>query len=319
MSVSNVTVQQTYAADGMTLTFAIPFAYPSGDADGLTKVYVVDSVTGIKTLKTEGALNDYTLTPTGDNPTQVLFNVAPVSPNIVFIRREMPYDQAVSFVNSGQMLLTDIQLGIDGLCFEIQQVAEKDKRAVHLNDIQLVSSFDLTLPLAIVGSSNACLGTNLAGDGFEIGPTFGEIESAEEYADDALASQLAAAASAAAAAASAAAAAISAANMFVSTRFAVTDAQAATDLLGEVFDGTVITSVNYWYELIRGTTVIANGVLSMQYKNGTWGFVLGEVVGDEGGLTFTVSQATTFGQLRLALDAGAGNGTIKFKKITNLV
>ena len=66
--------------------------------------------------------------------------------------------------------------------------------------------------------------------------------------------------------------------------------------------------------MIRGTTVVFNGRLSMQSVNGTWRVEDGGGEGDASGVTFSVSQATTVGQLRAALDSGAGNGTIKIKK-----
>lgn len=94
----------------------------------------------------------------------------------------------------------------------------------------------------------------------------------------------------------------------------VVNGQAATDLEGEVFDGEEVTSVLFFAEIIRGTTVTVAGQVSMHYKNGTWERQMGGFSGIHG-VTFSVSQATTVGQLRAALNSGAGNGTIKFKKI----
>jgi len=96
---------------------------------------------------------------------------------------------------------------------------------------------------------------------------------------------------------------------------AVTDAQSATDLTGETIDFASYSSVDYDFEILRGTTVIANGSLSIQDLNGTGRIIVGGFRADEvHGVTFTITQTTTVAQLRAALDTGAGNGTIKLRK-----
>jgi hypothetical protein len=83
---------------------------------------------------------------------------------------------------------------------------------------------------------------------------------------------------------------------------AVTDGQSAT-----------YSSVDYDFEIIRGTTVNANGTFSLQKQNGSWRISLGPYRGDIHGVTFTLSGTTTQ-QLRAALNSGAGNGTIKLSR-----
>lgn len=97
------------------------------------------------------------------------------------------------------------------------------------------------------------------------------------------------------------------------TSFAVLNNQAATNLTGETFDGTVYTTVEYCYEIVQGTTIMARGNFSVQYFNGTWTYVEGLGGGSAHGITFSLSQATTIGQLKAA-ESGLGNGTIKLKK-----
>lgn len=94
---------------------------------------------------------------------------------------------------------------------------------------------------------------------------------------------------------------------------AVTDGQSATDLSGESFLSATYSSVDYDFEIIRGTTVNANGTFSLQKQNGTWRISLGPYRGDIHGVTFTLSGTTTQ-QLRAALNSGAGNGTIKLSR-----
>jgi len=93
----------------------------------------------------------------------------------------------------------------------------------------------------------------------------------------------------------------------------VTDGQSATDLSGETWTSATYTSVDFYFEIIRGTTVNASGVFSAQLQNGSWRIVLGPYRGDIHGVTFSLSGTTTQ-QLKAALNSGAGNGTIKLSK-----
>ena len=99
------------------------------------------------------------------------------------------------------------------------------------------------------------------------------------------------------------------------TTHTVTDGQSATDLTGETVDGASYSSAIYEVEILRGTTVLANGKIALQYVNSTWRIVQGGFITTSAyGVTFSVSQTTTVAQLRAALDSGAGNGTIKLSK-----
>lgn len=101
---------------------------------------------------------------------------------------------------------------------------------------------------------------------------------------------------------------------FSTSSHSFTDGQSATSLTGETVNSASYKSVVYEFEIIRGTTVFANGRFSLQYLNSAWRIADGAYDGEIHGLTFTLSGTTT-AQLRLAADVGAGNGTIKFKKI----
>lgn len=93
----------------------------------------------------------------------------------------------------------------------------------------------------------------------------------------------------------------------------VTDGQSASSLVGETFLSASYSAVDYFFEIIRGTTVNANGEFSAQKQNGTWRISLGPYRGDIHGVTFALSGTTTQ-QLTAALNSGAGNGTIKLSK-----
>jgi hypothetical protein len=103
------------------------------------------------------------------------------------------------------------------------------------------------------------------------------------------------------------------APFFARTSYPVTNGQGASNLSGQTFDGASITSVFYAYEITQGTTIMATGDFSCHYKNGTWVLLDGMSRGDAHGVTFSLSQTTTVGQLKAA-ESGLGNGTIKLKR-----
>lgn len=101
---------------------------------------------------------------------------------------------------------------------------------------------------------------------------------------------------------------------FVESSHSFTDNQAATDLSGETVNSANFKSAIYEFQIIRGTTVFANGRLYLQYLNSAWRLVESAYDGDSHGLTWSITGTTT-AQLKVAADTGAGNGTIKFKKL----
>lgn len=336
MSISNLLVQQVYTTNGVTVSFPIPFAFLPGDAESVTKVYAVDLADGGKILQVIGALNDYTLPHDVDTePANVVFNTAPNNCDIL-VTRVLTLAQAIEFINSGQGLLDNIEEGMDILTMLIQQVNELAQKSVRLHEIVTTSAFDPVLPVDIaqIANANTCPITNEDAAGWapaSTWPTGDNINNAQEYANEAEASAAAAAASATAASGSGTAAALAAASAAVSSAaaalsaaaaaetgfddgatHAVTDGQASTDLTGEILDHTVNTSGIWFFEIIRGTAMFANGWISPQYINGSWRVAIGPYAGELHGVTWAINSST--GQLAAALDSGAGNGTIKIKK-----
>ena len=110
---------------------------------------------------------------------------------------------------------------------------------------------------------------------------------------------------------------------FIESSHAITANQLATNLTGETAVNTAFSSVEYYYEIIRGTTVFVNGVIRLQSVNGTWRLLQGQFEGEDfdglpGGVTFSITQSVNTVQLRLAADSN-GNGTIKFKRLNYAV
>lgn len=234
--------------------------------------------------------------------------------------------------------LKAIENAFDRVLGPVQRLAYLAQRSVKLPDYLDLANFDPTLPIEVTDTTSRTIVTTAAGTGFKIGPTATEIANAQSYALAAAASASAAAASETAAAASASAAASSASAAAASETAAAASAadaaasvatlwtehephaftagQAATDLTGETADGTVYTSVMYEYEVIRGTTIFANGRFVMQYLNSAWRLVDdGYAANEVHGLTFSFTEAAGVFQLRLAVNAGS-NGNVKLSRRT---
>lgn len=95
----------------------------------------------------------------------------------------------------------------------------------------------------------------------------------------------------------------------------ITDGQAATDLAAETLDLALYSSGVYDCEIIRGTTIFANGPVAIQNVNGTGRVRVGMLLTDiTTGVVFTVSQVGLVVTLRAACSAGPGNGTIKLSR-----
>lgn len=168
MAVSNETVKQLYPGNGSQDNFAIPCQFIPASASEQIKVFLVD-VDGVSTAQTEGALQDYVLSPAYNpitnpsGPSEVVFNTPPASDVLVLITRELPLRQLVSYINSGKFIAKTHEDGMDRLVFMMQQVAEKLKRIPVLNILD-ESVINMEVPKAI---PLGLLATNLTGDGFQ--------------------------------------------------------------------------------------------------------------------------------------------------------
>lgn len=134
MSLANTTVQALYAANGANTDFAIPFS-PVIDDSAETLVYTRDESTDPATevLKTEGALNDYTLigAPTAsDFHTTVRFNTAPANGLIVLVIRQMPRTQTLDLQPSGAFQPASQESALDRLVAMVQELNQKIRRAL---------------------------------------------------------------------------------------------------------------------------------------------------------------------------------------------
>jgi len=138
MSVANTAVKALYQGNGSNDTFAIPFQYIPTEASTVVKVYSVDDE-GVKTLLTEGAMQDYVLDPPYDantNPTgpaNVIFNTPPTADEKVLVIRYMLLRQVLAFSNIGRIPGESVEQGLDRLCYLIQQLNDKLGRTAEFN------------------------------------------------------------------------------------------------------------------------------------------------------------------------------------------
>lgn len=216
----------------------------------------------------------YTLSPNEVNPTTVVFVTAPTSSQRVMIYRDVPFTQVLNAINTGPFQQEDYETQLDLIVMMIQQLDERLDRTIRYKKSD--GSGDMVLP-----SVASRAGKYLTFDSNGL-PTVTDSQVIEEYE---------------------------------TSSHTITDGQSATDLDGETVDAEVYTSVMYYMEITRGTTVFAHVISAMQYLNNTWRIVQGSALALEAhGVTLSVSQSGTVGQLRAALNSGAGNGTIKIKK-----
>jgi hypothetical protein len=305
MALSSSVVRQQHVADGSTVNFSIPFPLIESDSNEV-KVYIRDeSVTpATETLAVEG--DDYELTgrPTpSDFHTTVTFDTAPASGLIIQIERELALEQTLDMLENGSYNLAQFETAWDRAMAIIQQLHFLLRRTPRFTRTAADFLDDVDLPDP---EASAVLGRNEDNDGWEWKSAADLTNAAGALA---IANNLSDLSNVTAALQNLGIDPIS-----QQREFAFTDGQSATALTGETIDGSVYSSRVIEYEVIRGTTVMATGKLSLHYKNSTWGVVDGGYEGDPHGLSFSVSQAGAVATLRLAASAsGGGDGTIKIK------
>jgi hypothetical protein len=196
------------------------------------------------------------------------------------ILRVLPLEQETDLRNQGSYFPEDVEDQLDKcVMIDIQQ-QEQIARSVKIPETVSVDDFNPELPADIADSPNKVIVVNALGTGLEL------LEASEI------------------------------ASLAGEQDHALTDGQAATNLVGETVDSAFYTSRIYDYELIRGTTVFVTGRFSVHYRNAQWYLVMWSQNYDDAaaapGLTLSVT-GTTIAQLQAALDSGAGSGSIKIK------
>lgn len=163
MTVANTTVKQRYDGDGSTTTFAIPFAYLSGEVTNI-KVYLRDESVDPATETLQTAPTNYSLDDATD-PTNVVFVTAPTSDEKVLIVRETTYNQETDLSGANQV----IEDQLDRMALMIQELGEKIGRTITFDVSSGVS--DKSIPAPEDGKYLGWNGTDLANLDAQQGPT----------------------------------------------------------------------------------------------------------------------------------------------------
>lgn len=303
MSIATTTVSQTYVANGVNTAFAIPFPIIQSDTDEV-KVWKRDESVSpvVPVLLVAGV--DYNLTgrPTpSDFQTTVTFLVAPANLLKIIVERVVPLQQPFSPISNGSIILAEHERAYDRAVAILQQLDAGINRAIGFDRTSPYSGYKIPDPQGgkLLGFSVDGLSLKLfnAADIVNVANALAVANNLSDLSN-----------------VSAALINLGISPLSTQRKFAFTDGQAATNLTGETYDGAVYTSIVYEYEVIRGTTVFANGRLMLQYLNGTWGVVDDGFSGNLHGLTFSLTQVGAVAQLRLAASSsGGGNGFFKAK------
>lgn len=307
MSLANLTVKATYTANGSNDTFAIPFDVIVDDS-AETIVWLRDETTTppTETLQEEGSLNDYQLTGAvlpGDFHTNVVFNAGSIPANgiKVIVIRELPLTQTLNLVTSFNR--SAVNKAFDRVVAMIQQLDEKISRAPLLPVTE--QSAQLVMPEP---EEDKMLLWNASGQLENVDPsqTFAEISGL--LASENNLSDLA----------DAPTAVINlgiASNLVEDWSEYVLDESYFDEPLFEIVDLSLHSSVVFDVEIIRGTTVIANGQIAVQDLNGTGRILTSGMITTTPTLVdFSLDQTGTYCTLLVTVNPGPGNGTIKLRR-----
>lgn len=232
MPISSTTNRVSYQGDGTSAVFAFPYRFHAHSDLG---VYVYNSSVGggtitQLTLNAAGALG-FTVSATANasniypNGGSVIFNSTPNSQSVVTVYRDTGATNDFSVGQNGAIPSTGLTNSIDRLTIIAQRLKDLATRAIRLPD-GFYPAVDLTLPAILQPEQTIIL--NSTATGLAVGPTSGQVATAQSSALAAAASQTAAAASAVSASSSA----VSVGNNLVLVNSAVTSIGNAVSLIG---------------------------------------------------------------------------------------
>ena len=289
MSLSNTTVGTTYACNGATTTFAIPFAWTETSE---IKVYKITIATGVATLLT--LTTDYTFTPNDTNPTSIITNSAYASTFRVRLERTTALQQTVDYMNNSGFLAEDHEEALDKIVQMIQEVRLLADNSLRVSK----SNYGVTTELSPLLVAGAAVVVNATADGFELGDAVPDISLINAAIAQAQASAAAAAASEANAATSAASLGQVALTV-VGTRAAPTAVVAGT---GVVFTSITNETINFVEGSGGAVTVSANPQIQAGTINGQRLMLIGR--NDTNTITLNDGTGLNTGGLTLLLKAG---------------
>lgn len=187
MTVANVANKIREDGNGSKVAFTFSF-----------KIYKTSDIRAYKVTKaTEAAVlqvldTDYTVAiSSGTDGGTVTYAVAPTALQESFIISDFDIEQETDIPDRGALRESQIENALDrGILIDRQQQEQLDRALVMPETI--AADFDATLPVGLPDAPGASVIINDDGDGFDLGPTADEIESAQTYAEAAQAAQTAA-------------------------------------------------------------------------------------------------------------------------------
>lgn len=157
MTVSSATSDVTYDGNGSTQIFSVPFYFL--DDTHLVVQTVTAGVSSTKTLNT-----DYTVSGAGNEAGgEVTFLSAPATGTKVYIYRQVPLTQLVSYVENTPFPAVTQEEALDQLTMAAQQLYLAIQGALRLSAASTIDGVSGVLPEPL---ANAALGWNNSGTGF---------------------------------------------------------------------------------------------------------------------------------------------------------
>lgn len=316
MSLTDLDVKTSYTGDNATVNFAIPFTIVKDDS-AETVVYTRDESSSPPTVsqKTEGV--DYNLTGAADQDsfhTTVTFVSAPATGIKVFVVRSTALTQTLDHTANGQFKLEDQECALDKLTAIAQELSEKLTRALLFN----ITSGDSDVALPDI-EADKVLKVNSGGTALEWKSVADLLNITDALAASNNLSDLASVATALVN--------LGIAPLSTPTNIAFTDGMSATDYTGLTFDGTAANFVTIEFASNQGAgTKMNRFTVEFFYDGSNWFQSNGSsrypstMSVKDITISFSESGANNKDlQVRLATDAGSGNGNIQAKSHTYLV
>jgi len=173
MTLASTVTKVSYAGNGSTTAFAVPFMFVK-NSDIEVIVLDVEKVEHFKTIST-----DYTLSGAGEQTGGVCTMIAsPADGETLTIRRNPEIVQEVDYVENDAFPASTHEAALDKLTMICQALAERLDRAVSFRVSSASVGIEMPEPEA-----GRLLGWNTAGDAIENGPTTEEVANAQGYAE----------------------------------------------------------------------------------------------------------------------------------------
>ncbi len=167
MTITTTTARKEYTGDGSNQTFAYDFKIIQ-DSD--LKVYVVTTATGASALKT--ITTHYTVTGAGSaSGGNVVMGSAPTSSETLVITREVPFTQAVDYIENDAFPADTHESALDKLTMLTQQLQRDSARAMVL-PVAAPDTVSATMPDPSVNDGKLL---GIASDGLSIEATTGRV------------------------------------------------------------------------------------------------------------------------------------------------